>query len=319
MNITLLIHWRIVKRCMNTSNAITIEDQDLPALFRVADRISMQQQKDYLRYVFLDLALVVAGAITGSIALDASPVQSAIAFISALLFGAGLLLTVYIRNQQFEQNWYDGRAIAESVKTQAWRFMTAGEPYPESLSERDAELIFVQMLDDLIKERRRFAAYLATDVGNEPPVTPKMHQLRQLSFQKRKQLYLNERINNQRDWYSRKAKANLISSNRWFNTIIVSQAFALVSSLVLVKWPDLPINLTGIFAAITAAFIAWQQLKKHRELANSYGLAAQELASIAAKASYIDSSEAFVGFVTDAENAISREHTMWIARRDQPA
>lgn len=49
---------------------------------------------------------------------------------------------------------------------------------------------------------------------------------------------------------------------------------------------------------------------------NSYGLASQELGMIAEQVEYISDPEELSAFILDAENAISREHTLWIARRD---
>ncbi len=287
-----------------SSSATSVTDSDLPSLFRAADSASASEQRGYLRCVFADLALMVGGALAGSIALSTSQGKSVIALISALLLGAGLVLTLYIRSRQFEQNWYDGRAIAESIKTQAWRFMTCSEPYSDGLSEADSDHIFTQTLDALLRERKRFAAFLGAAMGTEAQITSKMREIRQLPFEQRKQVYISDRINNQRDWYGSKAKANLKAGNDWFNAIIIAQGLALASSYILVEWPDLPVNVTSIFATLSAAFIAWQQLKKHRELANSYGLAAQELALISGKSNYINSGAELAAFVSDAENAI---------------
>jgi hypothetical protein len=52
------------------------------------------------------------------------------------------------------------------------------------------------------------------------------------------------------------------------------------------------------------------------EWAFSYAQAAHELRLILAREPYVESDEEFSGFVSDAENAISGEHTMWLARRD---
>ena len=94
------------------------------------------------------------------------------------------------------------------------------------------------------------------------------------------------------------------------------QAIALFSSLALIRWPNLSINTSAIFAAAAASAIAWLQLKRHQELTNSYGLAAQELGLIAEQSRGITEPEKLSAFILDAENAISREHTLWKARRD---
>jgi len=228
----------------------------------------------------------------------------------------GNAVTLYIRSQRFEQDWYDGRAVAESVKTRAWRFMTCSEPYVEGLSKEDACDLFLQTLKEVTEERKTFSASIGANVSLEPQISDKMLLVRRASLQERKRIYLSQRIDDQRKWYSSKSTNNRDLARHWFNAVMAAQALALFSSLALIRWPNFPVNLASIFAAVAAAFIAWMQLKRHQELSNSYGLAAQELGYIAEQARLIHASEKLSAFILDAENAISREHTLWRARRD---
>ena len=71
----------------------------------------------------------------------------------------------------------------------------------------------------------------------------------------------------------------------------------------------------GILAAAAAAVLAWLQIKQHATLAQSYSHAAYELSTIGALIDSVQSEAEWGRFVNDAENAISREHTAWRARR----
>jgi SMODS and SLOG-associating 2TM effector domain 1/SMODS and SLOG-associating 2TM effector domain 3 len=301
-----------------------ISDDDFPSLFHAADSESLKAQRIYMRCMAADLGLIIIGGLFGAVSLEgflpaeahAFKLTSAIA--SATLMTLGLILTLYIRSRQFEHNWFDGRAVAESVKTTTWRFMVCSEPYVSAMTEKDVVRLFTDSLKKVVDERKRFAAFLAS--GYEEgrfQITPKMLEVRQLPLEEKKKLYLEERLNNQSKWYATKAEGNIKSSNRWFNAIVVAQALALLSTFVLMQYPELPIALPSVFATIAAAAVAWLQLRRHQELASAYGLAAQELSFIATQMSLVESADEFAGFVADAENAISREHTLWIARRDQ--
>ena len=57
-------------------------------------------------------------------------------------------------------------------------------------------------------------------------------------------------------------------------------------------------------------------MKRYSELAQSYFLAAQELGDQEAIASNIMKEDDFLALVEQVEETISREHTMWCARRD---
>lgn len=289
----------------------------MPAMFRSADRASAESQRDFLRCMATDLTLIVASSVIGAFSFSSDTAKSALALVSAGLMSAGLLLTLYIRSQKFEQSWYDGRAVAESVKTRAWRFMTCSEPYRETLTEAEASSLFLKTLQGVMQERKAFSASLGgDDTSLTPQISPKMLAVRQMPLPERKSIYLSQRINDQRKWYSSKSNMNKKSARFWFNAVILSQAFALFSSLALIRWPNLPVNVSTFFAAAAAASIAWVQLKRHQELSNSYGLAAQELGLIAEQAQNITAPDKLSDFILDAENAISREHTLWIARRD---
>jgi hypothetical protein len=70
-----------------------------------------------------------------------------------------------------------------------------------------------------------------------------------------------------------------------------------------------------VLATFAASATAWAQTKQFRILATSYAVAAQELATISIRLPHIDADHDWSTFVSDAELAISREHTLWLTRR----
>jgi hypothetical protein len=143
-----------------------------------------------------------------------------------------------------------------------------------------------------------------------------MREARTASFIARRDLYAECRIRDQQLWYSTNADRNEIQGNRLFLAIWTINAFAIGAAICLVIWPSLSLNTTGIFATIAASLFAWLQVRRNQELAQSYSVAAQELGLVHSKAIHIGSEDAFAEFVADAEAAISREHILWVARRD---
>ena len=89
----------------------------------------------------------------------------------------------------------------------------------------------------------------------------------------------------------------------------------LVLLIFKVDWLE---NIKIIAFAITliTSVIAWMQIKNYQELTHSYALTAHELSVIKSKIGQVDSEKSLDNFVDDSETAISREHTMWLARRD---
>lgn len=251
----------------------------------------------------------------------ASPVfacmKPALAGVSAMLLAASLLCTLYLRVQKLEQLWYGGRAVAESAKSMAWRYMTGAAPYLISLPAAEVEGKFISALESIVRERKQLAFGFGGEFSEQPQISGRMQAVRVGTLGERKQAYLAGRISDQRAWYGSQARDNRLAEDRYFNVVFASQLAALVAAVALVRWPGSNVRLTGFFASLASALIAWLQLKQHKELAQSYSVAELELGFIEEKARHIMTEEGFSDFVGDAENAVSREHTLWIARRDR--
>ena len=150
---------------------------------------------------------------------------------------------------------------------------------------------------------------------NLPIVTEKMIELRKLEMFERKENYIHNRVENQKKWYSNKAKFNKSKYNFWFGIIIASQAVALISVIFLIKFPNNNYNFIGLFTTVASSAISWLQLKQHQELKQAYTTATQELNFIVELSAEVNTSDELSKFVLDSENAISREHTLWLAQR----
>jgi hypothetical protein len=135
-----------------------------------------------------------------------------------------------------------------------------------------------------------------------------------MDFDSRRQFYLEGRILDQQGWYSRKAKWNKARASRW---LIVSFVFEITGVVggALRAFGVLDLDLLGLLAAAAATVAAWVQSKQYDTLATAYGVTALELASVASEAEAVATEETWGHFVGGAEEAISREHTLWRASR----
>lgn len=294
----------------------TVTIHELPGLFRAADRSSLDAQKSFIRLVRADLCLIVVGAVITSWAVSFTELRTIFALFGAVSLIAGLALTVFVLQTKPDKQWYGARAVAESVKTIAWRYMMGAEPYQKSLPEPQADARFSRELQEILRERSGITGALGGHDSAANQITETMRQVRSADLDHRKSVYLSDRIQDQRAWYGNKAQANARSSTWWLIAVGASQLAGATAAIALVRWPGLDFNAASVFAALAAAFMAWLQVKQHQELAHAYGLAAHELGIVEIRARHVTTEEEFSSFVSDTENAISREHTMWVARRD---
>jgi hypothetical protein len=273
----------------------------------------MDAQRRYLFLVRTNLIALAIGATAGSIVLPAGLGGKGIAAVAAFALVVALVTTLLIQVKSFERTWYGGRAVAESVKTLAWRYMVRAEPFDESRAA-EVDSLFADRLSQVLKDSATLNVHLKAPVGDQ--ITIEMREARAASFDTRRDLYAECRIRDQQLWYSANAERNEIAGNRLFLAIWTINAFAILAAICMIIWPTLILNTTGIFATVAASLFAWLQVRRHQELSQSYAVAVAELGFVHSKALHIRSEAVFAEFVADAEAAISREHILWVARRD---
>ncbi|MEU2536606.1 DUF4231 domain-containing protein [Streptomyces iakyrus] len=289
-------------------------DQELPGIFTSADEISKQSQKEYLRWTRGRLQLAVLAAASGIVAAtsrDDSWLETSSVCVALISFVTALILEVHLLRDKPEERWYHGRAIAESAKTLAWRFMAIAEPFPESLAPDRAEDVLLARIQDLFAES---SANLPGLSAGSSQVTPRMRQIRASDLPTRKDTYLDLRVSDQQTWYEKKAKQNEADGKRWRLTLVSFEIIGIAATIItLLDITNLDVG--AILAAAIAAGGAWIEVKQYDNLSSAYSLTAAELSFVRATGESISDEEKWSDYVVSAEQAISREHTMWLARR----
>jgi len=283
---------------------------DFPALYASTDLLSRKAQTVFLRVLRVRLfGLLVAtagGAVTVSFV--GFSVGGAVAFLG---FAIALICELYSATNRPDRVWYEGRAAAESIKTLAWRFAIKGESFEEA-DEGAAEGKFLSELNGILQDLD--ALTLPSEPGQTVQITEAMRRARKSPFEARRDLYRNERILDQQKWYSAKAAWNERRASRWtVATFVIEGAGLLVGASAafgLIKF-----DLLGILAATAATITAWVQAKQFSNLATAYGVTTQELGSVLSELEALRNEADWPKFVGGAEEAISREHTLWRASR----
>lgn len=292
-----------------------LNQNDFPSVFQAADSASINAQKNYTQIIACDILSMVLASALGIYNYQQNDSKLYIYIISGILLLIGLVLTIIIRTKQFEDIWYQGRALAESCKTLSWRFITCSETFEHTMEVEDAKQVFINRIRDLSNEFRDLNTVMCSRLLSLPIVTDKMVEIRRMSTIERKKFYIENRLNNQKEWYSLKAEFNKKKYNMWFVVIIISQLLSSLCVLYLILHPSSNWNLIGLFTTISSSALSWLQMKQHQELKQAYTTTVQELNMILAGAERIYTDTELSKFVLDSENAISREHTLWLAQK----
>lgn len=290
---------------------MVMDEEDFPALYNSADNASLKAQRDYFNALRLYLFLLIVASLL-SFAFP-SNVYAAIGSASLFLFTLGIL--IWLKVQKPEDIWYNGRAVAESVKTRTWRWIMKAEPYNKSVSEEQAKRELLGDLKAILDQNRSLSHFLEWTPDLGEAISEKMVAIRGKSWSDRLAIYIKDRIDNQSHWYSKKSQLNRRLAKRWFVVSIFLHSSAILLLLYRIKEPasSLPIE---VVATSASAVLTWVQAKKHNELNSSYALAAHEIVLIKGESVSVKEEVHLSEFIINSESAFSREHTQWAARKN---
>ena len=292
------------------SNSEPTTEVELPALQRAASALSRGAQRRYLQLTAAQLVLLATGSLLSVLVWQRGDINVAALLAAVAIVFAGVF-RVQTRLSQPTKTWYHGRAAAESAKTLAWRYAVGGDPFPVSLTEDPADERFSDRLTEVLVDLDNPSLEIADE---DEEITDWMRSSRALSLDERKTVYAEARIAQQRSWYREKAAWNSRRSNLLGLATLLFEAVAVVQALL--KATGLVnINLIAFIATVTAGIVAWMHTKDYNTLSSAYSVASRELAAIASLIKHQATEDDWSAFVNNAEDSISREHTLWRASR----
>jgi hypothetical protein len=289
-------------------------ESNFPDFYRSSDLGSLDGQKRYVNATRAQLTALVVAAFAGAFTWRTTDSTVDLAGILAVLaFVVASLVRASTWKSRPERDWYAGRAAAESAKTLAWRFAVAADPFPRSMAVDTAADLLLDRLEEVRRSLRGVVILPPSEAKGE--VTPQMIEVRMGDLESRRAIYLDQRIGRQRDWYSRKAKANLQISRAWMGLMLALETAGAIGG-VLKAAGVFDIDLLGLLGAVVAAILAWTEMRQNANLSSAYSVAAAELSAVVTRGSRAMPEDQWALFAANAEEAISREHTMWAASRD---
>lgn len=287
---------------------MALTDADLPGVWKNADGESQRGQTWTLRLTWLKVGGGVLAAFGGALSWSAGRVDLA-SWIVLVGFLIALVSELVSWVTQPERRWYEGRAVAESAKTLTWRYAVGADPFPLNMSRTDAARKFRDRMSAIADQ---VAELIVFDAG-QPVLNETMDALRARPFEERRAAYIEFRTRDQQQWYARKARANRRHATAWRIVLVVAEVIAVVlaTGCVFGGWP---LDLAGLLAALIAACTAWVAVKQFAPLASAYSVATKELSVQASRLAAVEEDD-WPLVAADAEEAISREHTTWLASR----
>lgn len=285
-------------------------EAEFPAVRDSADRASASAQRTFLQLSTAQLALLSLTAFIAGVGVKTSTNQRLLAWS---IFGT-MLLTLCVasalRIGKFDDRWFRCRAYAENFKSIVWRYVMSADCADDANITKylDETRQLSARLPELQKEFARFSS------SETQLITKWMRTAQALTLAEKLKLYRASRLDDQISWYSNNAKLNAQFETRWFWAAFVIEFSVIVLSLIQAS-TLMEFNPVGGIAAVGTAIIAWSQIKRFSDLGTSYAIAAEDLRQIAATHQNVSTQDEIDLLVQQVETAVSREHSMWLARR----
>ena len=292
-----------------------VRDECFPGQYKSADQASISAQRRYFRLHTVHLTcLIVVSAAGATSAVTPLSDSALLPYAIAILLVSSIAMSLILWTRKYDQEWFNCRALAESTKTASWKYMMRAD---RSDKERTAKEQFISRLRGI--QRSQLEAAKATAPALDPSavmISNFMQHVRSSSLDERKTLYLSARLIDQKLWYAKKAQHNATMRSRLFCVSLALQLVGIIFAIGTVFLGAWLVHIVPILVTCGAGTIAWSHMKRHSVLSQSYALAANELAYQEPRAEDIFNEADFAVFVNDVEDAISREHTLWLARQD---
>ncbi|MCE9623556.1 MAG: DUF4231 domain-containing protein [Actinomycetia bacterium] len=288
---------------------------ELPSAFTAADDQSSWGQRVHLRLTKIELALVVLGACAGLLEHVGKSDINMPQLFGGVLFVGALLLRAHRSSEQYERQWFEGRAAAESIKSLAWRYAVGGKPTGLELQSAEADGVLVGLLREIVTGRPR--AIVRHRELPAAQITAWMRRTRELPLDERAHIYRTSRIEDQRAWYAARAFSNAQQHRRWNFVVLALEFLGFVVGLsqAVGLFGSFRVGALGVAGAVVAAVISWSHAKQFGTLASAYAQAELELSSLLDLFFTGSNENEWASFVESAETAISREHRMWQSAR----
>jgi hypothetical protein len=283
-----------------------------PALYQAADAAAVGGQRAYVRLVGLELTLVILGAVLGSAAAFDPSLATSLPLLGALSFLAAAVLRIVSRDRRYDRQWFDARAVSETVRSATWRYMMRVPPYDQD-PEAEAEL--AGALRTALDARPELHGALPAAPGGTRHMSQEMRLERTRPVLERRDRYRASRIGDQMAWYREKGAWHRRRSTQFFWLALAAQVGAIGVVGVGIIDPSLArFNFLGLLGAVATAATAMSQLNRHDDLSRTYGRALHELSLIDGLAEGVSTDPQLTAVVIDAEEVISREHNAWVTR-----
>ena len=298
-------------------SSVQFGNADLPRLFHDTDGAAVSRQNDTLKWVRRQLTMLLLAAACSALPwrlpvgqVDLLALATAIGYIGALW------CAWQAARHRHRAKWQLHRSAAEFLRSQCWRYAVHGAPFGPEVADPDG--VFAFRLTESLEQLRAVGWQDPGTSGVPEPaqnlITPAMRALRGKPFAVRREIYVRDRLLEQRSWYQRRSGESRRSLALWQTLSALSTAAAVAAAVAkILEWGS-SMDLAGLASSIAASIVAWSEVRQYHPLIAAHARVAQELSAMEVTLRNETTEERWVADVESAEEAISPERTAWLTR-----
>lgn len=301
-------------------SSTAFRNADLPRLFHEADRAAGNRQQDTLRWVRRQLAMLLLAAVCSALpwrlpigGVDLLALASAAGYVGALWY------SWQAARHHHRAKWQLHRSAAELLRSQCWRYAVRGAPFGSEVADADGVFAFRlgRSLEQLRAVGWRVPAAVTGPDAVRGLITPAMRELRGKPLSVRREVYVRDRLMEQRNWYHRRSGESRRALALWQTLSTVSTAVALAAAAArVVEWGS-AMDLAGLASSVAASSVAWSEVRQYRPLTVAHARVAQDLSAMEVTLRRQSTEARWAADVENAEEAISPERTAWLTRHGE--
>lgn len=315
-----------------------IANEQLPELFKAADKSAGASQKNYFRLLRFELILLFSAtflwgilapfgtALANRIALKIRDISVfgwtiptsklsgdiAAGVIPGLLMAVVLVLMIVRLVRRPDERWRRYRALAEGVAGIAWRYAMHAQPgelpfaAPGSPTGVEA---FVAAYEQLYDEAAGLELPMTGKVADQ--ITARMTELRdEKDRELLRDTYVEGRVEDQLNFYRKRARSFLRARKALRAWILVFVAIAVLT---------VPFHGLNIITTAATALGTWLGAKQYDDLGPSYTKLERDLTLRVTQGRQLaldgpDAEDHLARYVHDVETLFEGEHRLWLTR-----
>lgn len=282
-----------------------------PDSYEYFNTISRLCQSYYINLIRAQLLILFLIAVISTLPVLCDSLEKMKLITYLILVTSVLILMIIDFANNYMDGWQKSRFLAESILSNCWLLIFKCEiynhnKYDEAISKFHKRIKF-------LKKEININNYLSyTGVINQDNDSPGwLYENFNAKINVKKQFYIDNRIQEQINWYNQKTRYNKNNSRNYFILGLISLVIGIILTILVLAKSIPNLSYLGLFTTLTASLFSWKQTRRFDELKTTYSVTVDELCHFKNIIEIEKNESEIQKIVFETENSISREHKLW--------